>query len=102
MWTHCARYTLHRCHKSSVLECPDDCSILRASFGKLPIEIKLDTGGEVAASIADVGMLETQLPRLLQMHKQDIQRAPLLILDGNMPQQTILVGLCLPVWLRCR
>ena len=54
----------------------------------------------MAASIADVGLLEAQLPRLLQLHKQDIQHAPLLILDGNMPQQTILVRLCLPVWLR--
>ena len=48
-------------------------------------------GGEVAASIADVGLLEAQLPALLKLHKQDIQRAPLLLLDGNMPQQTIVV-----------
>lgn len=80
----------------------DHCTTVTASHGKPPIEVTLDTGGEVAASVADVGMLETQLPRLLQLHKQDIQRAPdILILDGNMPQQTILVGLCLPVWLRC-
>lgn len=48
----------------------------------------------MAASIADVGLLEAQLPKLLKLHKQDIQSAPLLLLDGNMPQQTILV--CLP------
>ena len=45
----------------------------------------------MAASIADVGLLEAQLPKLLKLHKQDIQSAPLLLLDGNMPQQTILV-----------
>ena len=70
---------------------------MRTSYGKPPNDVNLDTGGEVAASIADVDILEAQLPRLLQLHKQDIQRAPLLILDGNMPQQTIYVGLCLNV-----
>jgi hypothetical protein len=48
--------------------------------------------GEVAASIADVALLEAQLPKLLKLHSQDIQRAPLLVLDGNMPQQSILVS----------
>ena len=66
--------------------------------GRPPISVSIVTGGEVAASIADVGILEAQLPRLLQLHKPDIQRAPLLILDGNMTQQTILVRLYLPVW----
>lgn len=50
-------------------------------------------GGEVAASVADVGLLEAQLPKLLKLHKQDIQAAPLLLLDGNMPQQSITVSL---------
>lgn len=49
-------------------------------------------GGEVAASIADVALLEVQLPKLLKLHRQDIQRALLLILDGNMPQLSILVS----------
>ncbi len=50
------------------------------------------TGGEVAASIADVALLEVQLPNLLKLHKQDIQGASLLILDGNMPEQSIFVS----------
>ena len=50
-------------------------------------------GGEVAASIADVGLLEVQLPKLLMLHEQDIQTASLLLLDGNMPQQSIVVSL---------
>ena len=47
----------------------------------------------MAASVADVGLLEAQLPKLLKLHKQDIQAAPLLLLDGNMPQQSIAVSL---------
>ena len=46
----------------------------------------------MAASIADVALLEVHLPKLLKLHRQDIQRALLLILDGNMPQQSILVS----------
>ncbi len=46
----------------------------------------------MAASVADVGLLEAQLPKLLKLHKQDIQAAPLLLLDGNMPQQSIAVS----------
>ena len=82
------------------------CRKVQANVEGMPqlaslLNVNFLIGGEVAASIADVGLLEAQLPRLLQLHQQDIQRAPLLILDGNMPQQTILVRLCLPVWLPC-
>ena len=40
-----------------------------------------------------MGLLEAQLPKLVKLHKQDIQNAPLLLLDGNMPQHTIAVSL---------
>ena len=38
-----------------------------------------------------MGLLEAQLPKLLTLHKQDIETASLLLLDGNMPQQSIAV-----------
>ena len=39
-----------------------------------------------------MGLMEAELPKLLEQHKRDIQKAPLLLLDGNMPQQSIAVN----------
>jgi hypothetical protein len=49
-------------------------------------------GGELAASVADVAALETELsPLLLMQHRACIQAAPIVILDGNMSPASMLV-----------
>ncbi len=50
------------------------------------------TGGEVAACVADVDALEELLtPQLLRQHRADIQSAPIVLLDGNLSPEAILV-----------
>lgn len=49
------------------------------------------TGGEVAASVADVAALEEHLPAVLRQHTADIQSAPLVMLDGNLSPEALLV-----------
>ncbi|EIE24488.1 Ribokinase-like protein [Coccomyxa subellipsoidea C-169] len=54
------------------------------------VSIIFDRGGEVAASVADVGALEERLPAVLRQHTADIQSAPLVMLDGNLSPDALL------------
>ncbi len=45
----------------------------------------------MAASVADVGALEEHLPAVLRQHTADIQSAPLVMLDGNLSPDALLV-----------
>ena len=46
----------------------------------------------MAASVADVAALEAQLsPALLQQHREHIQTAPIVMLDGNLSPASLLV-----------
>lgn len=45
----------------------------------------------MAASVADVGALEEHLPDVLQQHTADIQSAPIVMLDGNLSPEALLV-----------
>ncbi len=49
------------------------------------------TGGEVAASVADVAALEEHLPSVLAQHTSDIHSAPIIMLDGNLSPDALLV-----------
>ena len=49
-------------------------------------------GGDVAASVADVTLLEQQLtPAALQAHKRAVQTASLVMLDANLSTEALQV-----------
>ncbi|KAK9821751.1 hypothetical protein WJX81_002966 [Elliptochloris bilobata] len=65
---------IHRCH-NAVTPC---------------VSIVFDRGGEVAAAVADVQLLERELtPALVRRHLQAIRSAPALLLDGNLQPPAI-------------
>ncbi len=52
----------------------------------------LPAGGEVAAAVADVSLLERELtPALVRRHLQAIRNAPVLLVDGNLQPPAIAV-----------
>ena len=58
------------------------------------------TGGDVAASVADVAALEAGLtPALLQQHHgRHINEAPVVLLDGNLSPAALLVSPYTPLF----
>ena len=48
-------------------------------------------GGEVAACVADVDSLEREIPMIIQQHACQIRSASMLLLDGNLPPEVLLV-----------
>lgn len=72
------------------------CRLSTAGVLQLPrsrtptVAVVFDRSGEVAACVADVGLLEEALtPRALAAHAQSIAAAPVLMLDGNMSEAAI-------------
>jgi len=68
--------------------------ILQVSGSSTPtVAVVFDGSGEVAACVADVGLLEMALtPAVLRQHRGVLSAAPVVMVDGNLSPAAIKVG----------
>lgn len=86
--------SLLRCVETSGL-CPDRISII-SGCSTPSVSIIFGSDGDVAASVADVTLLETALtPQVVKQHSRALHTAAIIVIDADLSQATIEVRVCI-------